>query len=68
MKWLDTSSIPGPGMLYFRCTNLALNNIDCVYLCFSDETLTSVDPFYQVFMPREVEYPTHGVTVVDSTF
>ena len=33
--------IPGPGMLYFRCKNLALNITDCVSLCLSDKSLLS---------------------------
>ena len=35
----DLGSIPGPGMLCFRCKNLALNIIDCVSPCLSDETI-----------------------------
>ena len=59
----DLGSIPGPGMLYFRCNNLALNIIDYVSLCLSEETLKSVGPFYLVSMPGEVKYPTQGVNV-----
>ena len=55
----DLCSIPGPGMLYFRCKNLALN-MDCVYLCLSGNTLKAVGPFYIVYMPGEVKYPHRG--------
>ena len=41
----DLGSIPGPGMIHFRCKNLALNIRDCVSLCLSDETLKAVGPF-----------------------
>ena len=43
--------------------DLALNIRDCVSLCFSEETLNAVGPFYLVFMPEEVKYPTQGVNV-----
>ena len=36
---------------------------DCVYLCLSEETLTSVGNFYPVSMPGEIKYPTQGVNV-----
>ena len=48
---------------YISCKNLALNNIDCVSLCLSDETLKAVGPFYLVSMPGEVKYPTQGVNL-----
>ena len=48
-------SIPGPGMLYFRCKNLALDITDCVYLCLSEKTLKAVGPFYLVCMPGKVK-------------
>ena len=32
-------------------------------LCFSDETLKAVGPFYLVSMPGEVKDPTQGVNV-----
>ena len=51
----DLGSIPGLGMLYFRCKNLALHIRDCVSLCLSDETLKAVCPFYPVSMPGEVK-------------
>ena len=54
----DLGSIPGPGMLYFRCKKLALNIRDCVSLCLSDETLKAVGRFYLVSMPGEVKYHT----------
>ena len=54
----DLGSIPAPGMLYFRCKNLALNIRDCVSLCLSDATLKAVGLFYLVSMPGEVKYPT----------
>ena len=67
----DLGSIPGPGMLYFRCKNLALNNRGCVSLCLSDGPLKAVGPNL-VSMPEEVKDPTHtGVNVspvADSTF
>ena len=53
-------SIPGPGMLYFRCKNVSLNLRDCVSLCLSDETVKAVGPFYLVSMPGEVKDPTQG--------
>ena len=53
----DLGSIPGPGMLYFRCKTLALNIRDCLSLCLS-ETQKAVGPFYLVSMPGEVKYPT----------
>ena len=31
---------------------------NCVSLCLSDETLKAVGPFYLVYMPGEVKYPT----------
>ena len=37
---------------------MALNITDCVSLCPSDETLKAVGPFYLVYMPGEVKYPT----------
>ena len=42
------------------CKNLALNIIDCLSLCLSDETLKAVGPFYLVSMPGEVNDPTQG--------
>ena len=41
-----------------RCKILALYITDCVSLCLSDETLKAVGPFYLVYMPGEVKYPT----------
>ena len=38
--------------------NLALYIRDCVSVCLSDETLKAVGPFYLVYMPVEVKYPT----------
>ena len=40
-------------------TNMALNRS----LCFSDDTLKAVGPFYLVSMPGEVKYPTQGINV-----
>ena len=51
-------SILAPGILYFRCKNLALNIRDCVSLCLSDETLKAIGPFYLVSVSGEVKYPT----------
>ena len=51
----DLGSIPGPGMLYYRYKNLALNISYCVSLCLSEDTLKAVDPFYLVSMPGEVK-------------
>ena len=59
----DLGSIPGPGMFYFRCKNLALNIRDCETICLSDETVKAVGPFYLVSMPGEVKDPTQGVNV-----
>ena len=59
----DLVSMPGQGMLYFRCKNLALNIRDCVCLCLSDETLKAAGTFYLVSMSRVVKYPTQGVNV-----
>ena len=60
----DLGSILAPsGMLYSRCTILALNTSDCVYLCLSDDTLKTAGPFYTVSMPGEVKDPTQGVNV-----
>ena len=53
----DIGSIVGPGMIYFRCTNLALYIRDCESLCLSDDTLKAVGPFYLVSMPGEVKEP-----------
>ena len=44
-------------MLYFRETV-------SVSLCFSDETLKAVGPFYLVSMPGEVKVPTQGKCVI----
>ena len=60
---LVVGSIFGPGMLYFRCKNLALNITDCVPLCRADEILKAVGPFYLVSMPGEVKDSTQGVNV-----
>ena len=66
-------SILGPGMLYFRCKNMALNITDCVSVvgcgslassftpicqCLSEEKLKVVGPFYLVSMLGEVKDPT----------
>ena len=55
----DLGSIPGPGILYYRCKNLAPYIRYCVSLCLSDETLKGVGPFYLLSMPGEVKDPTH---------
>ena len=44
---------PGPGMLYVRRKNLALNFRDGLSMCLAEETLTYVEPFYLVIMPVE---------------
>ena len=49
----DLASIAGPGLLYVRCKNMALNIRDCVNLCISDDTLQADGPFYMVLMPGE---------------
>ena len=49
----DLGSIPGPGMLYFRFQNIALNIRDSASLYLSDETLKTVGPFYLLSMPGE---------------
>ena len=67
----DLGSIPGQGMLCYRCKNLVPNITDCVSLCHSEETLKAVGPFDLVSMTGEVKDPTQGVNVlpvVDSTF
>ena len=45
-------------MLHFTCSkNLALNIINWISLCLSDETLKAVGPFYLVSMRGEVNDP-----------
>ena len=57
-------AIPGPGMLYIRCNNPALNIRYCVSPCLSDETLKAVGHFYMVSMSVEVKDLSHtGVNV-----
>ena len=34
---------------------------DCLSLYLSEETLKAVGPFYLVYMPGEIKYPTQGV-------
>ena len=61
---LVADSIPGPVTWHvIRCKNLALNIIDCLSLCLSDETLKAVGLFYLVSMLVEVKDPTQGVDV-----
>ena len=53
-------SIPRQGTRQvIRRKNLALNIIDCLSLCLSEETPKAVGPFYPLSMPREVKDPTH---------
>ena len=49
-------SIPGPGALLDVNTWLCFR--DCAVLCLSDATLKTVGPFYLMYMPWEVKYPT----------
>ena len=44
-----------------RCKNLALNIINCLSLCLSEETLKAVGHFYLVSTPGEVKDPKQGV-------
>ena len=61
--WFDsrTRRLPDQACFIIRCKNLALNIIDCLSLCLSEETLKAVVHFYLVSMPGEVKYPTQGV-------
>ena len=52
----NLGSIPGPGILYFKCKNLALNVRDCASLCLSDETLKAVGPFYLVIRGSNISH------------
>ena len=51
----DLGSISGTGVLHVICKNLALNNIDCLCTCLSDDTLKAVGYFYLVSMSGEVK-------------
>ena len=62
--WTRPARVQSPWeAIIIRCTNLALDIIDCESLCLSDETVKAVGPFYLVSMPGEVKYPTQGVNV-----
>ena len=50
--------VRSPDRAHYYVKILALYITDCVSLCLSDETLKAVGPFYLVYMPGEVKYPT----------
>ena len=72
MKWLahplgmpsfGVRSPLGPGMLYFRCNNLALNIRHCVSHAQDHLPHIAVCPFYLGSMPGEVKDPIRGKCV-----